>query len=229
MTLPRTHLTTDRSPTIGSFELTGPATPTTHGDRHPILERVGIVAAYVVLGGVGTAVIALALLNRVLPIQQVVYDACYLQVGSSEATETAILTHVFLAAFTEIGGVLLAGDYLSHRLAHRTAVMKAIEVLLESLVAFLVVAVLELAAFLTALVVLAVVPAVPLLLRYRYRVRSGGIPALVGGIPIRPPATVSRVRPGLEMGILDDRPGGTRLGGERIVFRGLRRRPPDPG
>lgn len=151
----------------------------------PTLERVGIVAAYVVLGVVGTAVVALVLLNTLYPIQQVVYEAFYLQVGPSEATETAILTHFLLAGFTAIGVALLAGDYVSHRLANRAAVGKALTLLMGSFVAFLFMAVLELAAFLTAIVVLAVtVLAVPLLLRYRFEVRSGGVPAFVGGIPV---------------------------------------------
>lgn len=106
-----------------------------------------------------------------------VYDAFYLQVGPSEATETVILTHFLLAGFTAISVVLLAGDYLTDRLNHRIAVTNAIAVLVGLIAVFLLVALLELASFLTAILVLATaVLAVPLLLRYRYGVRSGGIP-----------------------------------------------------
>lgn len=151
----------------------------------PTLKRIGTVAAYLVLGVVGTAAVALGLLYTLQPIQRVVYDAFYLQVGPSEATETAILTHFLVAGGTAISAVLLAGDYLSDRLNNRAAVAKAITVLLGLIVVFLLVALLELAAFLTAILVLTVaVLVVPLLLRYRYGMRSGGIPAFVGGIPV---------------------------------------------
>lgn len=151
----------------------------------PAFKRIGTIAAYLLLGVIGTAVIALGLLYTLQPIQQVVYDVFYSQVGPSEATETAILTHFLIAGFTAIGAVLLAGDYLSDQLAHRTAVAKAITVLLGLVVVFLLVALLELAAFLTAILVLAAaVVALPLLLRYRYGVQSGGVPAFAGGIPV---------------------------------------------
>ncbi|MFB6295019.1 MAG: hypothetical protein ABEI97_04620, partial [Candidatus Nanohaloarchaea archaeon] len=151
----------------------------------PTLKRIGTIAAYLVLGVVGTAAVALGLLYTLQPVQQVVYEVFYLQVGPSEATETAILTHFLLAGFTAIGAVLVAGDYLSDRLAHRTAMAKAIAVLPGFILVFLVVALLDLAAFLTAILVLAAaVVVIPVLLRYRYGVRSEGVPAFVGGIPV---------------------------------------------
>lgn len=154
-------------------------------DTGETLKRIGRAAAFLLLGVVGTSSVALLLLNITQPIQRGVYNAFYLQVGPSEATETAILTHFLIAGFTAISVVLLAGDYLSDRLAHRTAVAKAIAVLLGLVVVFLVVALLELAAFLTAILVLAAAMlAVPLLLRYRYGVQSGGTLAFVGGIPV---------------------------------------------
>lgn len=80
---------------------------------------------------------------------------------------------------------MLAGDYLSDRLAHRAAFVKGVAAMLGLLLVFLVVALAGLAAFLTALIVVAAAfVAVPLLLRYRFGVRSGGIPAFVGGIPV---------------------------------------------
>lgn len=80
---------------------------------------------------------------------------------------------------------MLAGDYLSDRLAHRAVFAKGIGVIVALLLGFLVVALAGLAAFLTALIILAAAfVAVPLLLRYRFDVRSGGIPAFVGGVPV---------------------------------------------
>lgn len=146
------------------------------------LKRAVRAAAYLLLGVVVTGGVALVLLNLTQPVQQVVYDLFYLRVGPSEATETAILAHFLLAGLAAISVAMLAGDYLSDRLAHRTAFGTGITVLLGML---LVVALAGLAAFLTALIVLAAASlAIPLLLRYRYGVRSGGIPAFVGGVPV---------------------------------------------
>lgn len=151
----------------------------------PTAVRAAKTVAYLLGGLSGTAVVALTVLYVGVSIQPVVYDAFYRHVGPSEATETAILSHFLLAGFTAVSVALLAGDYVSDRLRHRRAVASAITVLGGLLVVFLVVALLELAAFLTALGILAVgVVAVPLLLRYRYSVRSGGVTAFVGGIPV---------------------------------------------
>lgn len=151
----------------------------------PSLERIGKTVGYLVLGIVGTTAVALALLYALQPIQPVVYEAFYLQVGPSEATETAILTHFLVASVVALGAAMLAGDGLSDRLRHRPALAKGIGAMVLLFVAFLVVSLAGLAAFLTALFVVAgTALAVPVLLRYRYGVRSGGVTAFVGGVPV---------------------------------------------
>lgn len=149
------------------------------------LKRAGTVGAYLALGFVGTAVVAVALLNVSRPLQGAIYDLFYLQVGPSEATETAILTQFIAVCVVAISVPVVLGDYLSDRLEHREAFARAIAATVLPLVAFLVVALARLASFLTAAVVLAAVfVAIPVALRYRYGVRSGGVPAFVGGIPV---------------------------------------------
>lgn len=149
------------------------------------LKRIGRAAAFLLLGVVGTGGVALVGLYLLQPVQEVIYNAFYLQVGPSESTETAILVHFLVAGLGGISVTMLVGDYLSDRLAHRAAFAKGIAAVLGLLLVFLVVALAGLAAFLTALIVLAAVSmAVPLLLRYRFDVRSGGVPAFVGGVPV---------------------------------------------
>lgn len=149
------------------------------------LRLIGRAPAFLLLGVIGTGGVALVLLNVTQPVQEMIYHTVYLQVGPSEATETAILTHFIGVGVAAISVPMLVGDYLSDRLAHRVAFTKGVAAMLGLLLVFLVVALAGLAAFLTAIIVLAgSFVAVPLLLRYRYGVRSGGIHAFVGGIPV---------------------------------------------
>lgn len=151
----------------------------------PKLDQIGRTAGYLVLGIVGTVVFALAVLLIGGAIQPVVYDLFYLQVGPSEATETAILTHFLLAEFTAITIVLVGADYLNNGFTNRTAITRIIGVLAGLLMVFLVLSVLELAAFLTAIIVLAAaVVTIPLLLWFRYDVRSGTLTTFLGAIPV---------------------------------------------
>lgn len=146
---------------------------------------LGWLALYGLLGVVGTAVVALPLLVATQPVQAVVYRLFYGQLGPSEATDVAVLTHVLVAGLVGISLPMLVGDYLSDRLANRDAFGAAVALLGALLLAFLVASLAHLAAVLTALVVLAVAAvAVPVVLRYGYGVRSGGVPAFVGGIPV---------------------------------------------
>lgn len=146
---------------------------------------MGKAAAFLVLGVILTGGVALVLLNLTEPVQAVVYDAVYLRVGPSEATETAILTHFLVSGLGAISVSMLLGDYLSDRLAHRAAFAKSIGVVLVLFLGFLVAVLTGVAAFLTVLMVLAAVfVAAPLLLHYRFDVRSGGVLAFVGGIPV---------------------------------------------
>lgn len=155
------------------------------GETGDALRWAGRIAAFALLGAVGTGASATLLLNLLQPIQAWVYRAVYLQVGPSEATETAILAHFLVAGFAALGIVMVLGDSWSDRLAHRAALAKAMGVLLALLFGFLGVALVGLAAVPVALVVVtAALVAVPLLLRYRFGVRSGGTLAFVGGIPV---------------------------------------------
>lgn len=149
------------------------------------LKRAGQLVGYFVLGLVGTGAIALGLLYVSQPIQTVIYDLVYLWVGPSEATETAILTHFVTVGVLGLSLTMLLGDYLSDRLVHREQILKAIGGLVGLIVVFLGIALAGYAAFLTALLVLAVAfLGIPLILRYRYDIRSGSVPAFLGGIPV---------------------------------------------
>lgn len=148
-------------------------------------KRVGTILGYGVLGAAVTAALGLALLNLLDPIQAVIYDLFYLRVGPGEATEVAILAHFLVSGVLAIGAAMFAGEYLSDRGEHVRPLSLALGVMLVLVLAFMVIALLGLAAFLTALVVLAVaLIAIPLLIRYRLGVRSGGLPAFIGGIPV---------------------------------------------
>ncbi len=150
-----------------------------------VLKRAGTTLGYGLVGFAGTAVVALFVLNFTLGVQRVVYDLFYLQVGPSEATETAILTHFLLSAVLALSVATTVGDLLGDRGENRRALGVAIAGMVGAVAVFLVVALAGLAAFLTALLVLAaMLLAVPLGLRYRYGVRSGAIPAFVGGAPV---------------------------------------------
>ncbi|MHB9286013.1 hypothetical protein ACKVMT_03120 [Halobacteriales archaeon Cl-PHB] len=132
-----------------------------------------------------TAAVALVSLNVSVPMQAGVYDLFYLQVGPSEATETAILTHFLVSSVVAISVPLLVGDYLSDRGANLRTLGWGVAALLGLVLVFVVVALAGLAAFLTALVILAIgLVGIPLTLRYQAGVRSGGLAAFVGGIPV---------------------------------------------
>jgi hypothetical protein len=144
-------------------------------------ERAGRAVAYGLLGAVGTGAVALASLHPTQPIQGGIYDAVYLRIGPSEATEAAILTHFLAAGIVGIGVPTLIGDYLSDRLANGRALGAGIAAMTGLLGVFLVAALAGLAAFLTALGILAVGVVA---LRYRFGVHSGGLSAFAGGAPV---------------------------------------------
>lgn len=155
------------------------------GISQTTLKRAGRLIGYFVMGLVGTAAIVLGLLYVFQSIQTVIYDLVYLWVGPSEATETAVLTHFVTVGVMGLSVAMPLGDYLSDRLANRVRILKAIGGLVGLIVVFLGIALGGYAAFLTALLVLVVAFfGVPVLLRYRYDVRSGSVPAFLGGIPI---------------------------------------------
>lgn len=148
-------------------------------------ERVATMVAYLVVGMVGTATVALAVLYAGRPIQPWIYSLFYLQVGPSQATKIAILTHFLVSGIAGTTVSMVIGDYLSVRLDQRTALLKVIAVLVSVPGVFLVGSLAKVTPFLIALPALAVAfVAIPLLLRYRYDVRSGAIPAFIGSIPV---------------------------------------------
>lgn len=60
------------------------------------LERLGSIAAYLLVGIAGTAGVALGTLYVGQPMQRLIYRAFYLQIGPSSATQTAVLSHFLL-------------------------------------------------------------------------------------------------------------------------------------
>lgn len=149
------------------------------------LERVGRTVGYLLLGLLGTAAVALGLLWVTTPVQSVLYRALYLALGPSDATATAILLQFLAVSAVAVAVPLVVGDYLDSGLANRDALVAALAVLVGSLVVFLAAAFGGFAATPVAFGLLALaLLAVPLLLRFRYGVRSGAVPAFVGGIPV---------------------------------------------
>lgn len=151
----------------------------------PAPKRVGIIAGYGLLGAGIAAVVGFGVLTVASPIATAVYHAFYLRVGPSAATEVAVLSLFVVGGVVALSASLVAGDALSDRLAHREALLAAGGVLAAVPVAFVVFAFTGLAAAPTvlALFLLAFV-AVPLLIRRRYGVRSGGTPAFIGAVPV---------------------------------------------
>jgi len=153
--------------------------------HHPLLRRIGTTAGYTLVGVAVSVVVALGTLYATQPLQQVVYDLFYLRVGPSEATETAILAHFLTASLVALTAALVVGEYLSDRGRNHVALGKAVIGMVGLLVLFFCLGLLGLAASLTALLVLAVaLVGVPVALRFHYQVRSGGVPAFLGGAPV---------------------------------------------
>lgn len=149
------------------------------------LERIGTPVAYFVAGGVGTAAAALVALNLLESIQPAVYDLLYLRLGPSEATKVAVLAHFLVAATVGISVPLLASDCLSDRGENLPALVPGVAALLGLVAVFLLATLAGGAPFLAALLALAVaLVGLPLALRYWMGVRSGGLPAFAGGIPV---------------------------------------------
>lgn len=118
------------------------------------LRHVGRLIAYGLLGLIGTAGVMLLVLNVRQPVQAVLYRAMYLQVGPSEATETAILAQFLAAGLIGISVPKLIGDYLSDGLEHRRALGVGVGVIAGLFVGFLAITFAGLAAFLTAFIIL---------------------------------------------------------------------------
>jgi hypothetical protein len=143
------------------------------------------LVAYGLLGAVVAAALALTSLAVLQPVQQAVYDAFYLRVGPGAATETAILIHGSVAASAGATGSFLAGEYLSTRRVDPGSLGVLTLGVGGLLTVVLLAALARLVAFPTALLVLgAGFAGLALLLRYGLAVRSGGVPAFVGAVPV---------------------------------------------
>lgn len=154
-------------------------------DSKPLAKRVARAAAYAILGVVLTAALGLLAPNLLNPIQPVVYDAVYLRLGPSGATEFAILWHIALSGAVAIAVATLVGEFVSDRGENARAFAVGLAALGAFLVLSFAAAVAGLEPFLAvALWIVATAVAVPALLWFRYDVRSGGLPAFAGGVPI---------------------------------------------
>jgi hypothetical protein len=151
----------------------------------PTLKRAGATLGYGVLGALVTGAVALVVLNVVEPVQAAVYDLFYLRIGPSGATKVAILAHFIAGGVGALGVAMLTADVLSDRGANLRTLGVGFAAMLALVLAFLVAALAGSPAFLTALLVLTgALVGIPLALRYRFGVRSGAVPVLVGGIPV---------------------------------------------
>jgi hypothetical protein len=147
--------------------------------------RIGTVAAFVLLGALGSALVALVTTNLLQPVQEPVYRLLYLRIGPSEATETAILTHFLVSGIVAVSVPTLLGAWTANRLANVRAFALALGGFFGLLGAFLVAALLGLASLLTAFLVIVLGSAgVPLVLRYHLGVHSGGVLVFLGGVPV---------------------------------------------
>lgn len=149
------------------------------------LRSVLVSLGYGVLGGLLTGAVALVVLNLSAPVQTALYEVFYLRVGPGEATVTAILGQFLLAVVCGLVVAMTAASWLHARRQNLPAVGVATIGLGGLLLVYLFIAAFRVEAALATLVVLTMgLVGVPLLLRYRYGVRSGSVPAVVGSIPV---------------------------------------------
>jgi len=150
-----------------------------------VWRRVGMVLAYVVAGAVATAGVALAALVVLEPVHPLVYDLYYRRVGPSAATETAILGGALLAGVAGLATSLVGGLAVAGAGSDRRPIGVAVLGLGGVVAVFLAVATVGLAAMLTAVVLVAVAAVgVPVGLWYGADLRSRGMAAFLGGVPV---------------------------------------------
>ncbi|MFC4405963.1 hypothetical protein [Haloarchaeobius iranensis] len=153
-------------------------------DTSAIIRRIGRGVADVLLGLVGTLAVALVLLNVTTGLQRPVYDALYLRLGPSGATEAAILLQFLVSGLAAVLVPLVVADYVHTGLANRDALVAVLLVFLGVPVAFTAVA---LAGFpstpIALLLLVLVLLGAPVLLWLRFDVRSGALPTFVGSVP----------------------------------------------
>lgn len=154
-------------------------------DWLPDARRVAVVAGYVLLGAVLTAALGLAALFVLTGIQPLLYDALYLTLGPSGATGFAIFGHFALAGAVAVVLAGLAGHALSDRTDHLREVGIALAAVFVLLVLFVGASLADVA-FLGGVLlwVVAIAVAVPALLWFHFDLRTGALPAFLGGVPV---------------------------------------------
>lgn len=161
------------------------ALPGASEERGRRFRSVLVSVGHAILGAFITGVVALLVLNATLSFQTAIYDVYYLRMGPAAATETAILGHFLLASVCGVVIAMTVASWLNSRRQNLRAIGVATVVLGGIVLVYFGLAVLGVRAALATLVVLGVgLLAVPLLLRYRYEVRSGSVPAVVGSVPV---------------------------------------------
>ena len=151
----------------------------------PVARRAATVAGYGLLGAVLTAAFALATLFVLTGIQPPLYRAVYLSLGPSDATGFAIFGHFALSGATAIVGAALVGHAIRDRTAHLREVglaLAAVPVLLVLFVGVSLAGVPGLGGVL--LWVASITLVVPALLWFGFELRSGALPAFLGGVPV---------------------------------------------
>lgn len=147
--------------------------------------RLGLTLAYLLLGAVGTAAVGLGALFALGGLQPVLYHAAYATLGPSTATEFALLLHVVLSAAVGLAATALTAEYASRRGENAPAFARATGVLAALVLGLAAVIMAGVDPFGAALAwVVAVAGALPVLLWVREGVRSGGVAAVVGGVPV---------------------------------------------
>jgi hypothetical protein len=150
-----------------------------------IVERTGRVGAYLLLGALGTLALALALLAVTNPLQERLYHAVYLSSGPTAATRTAQVVQFGLVAVIASTGTVLVATSVSQQVRDFSEILRGL-VGLCVLVALYVAgtigtvfphpeAILGLGSLLLG---------IPLWLWGRGDLRSGGVLALAGAIPV---------------------------------------------
>jgi hypothetical protein len=150
----------------------------------PTLRRAASTAGYLLAGAVGTALLSLALLRALTPLQAVVYDALSLAVGPWTATESATVLTFTLAALCAAAVTALLVAYTDRGVASVRPLASALGVALLAVGLFTVAsAFLGVAGLLAAAVAFAgFALGVPVAVR-ALAGWSDGLTALVGAVP----------------------------------------------
>lgn len=151
----------------------------------PTLKHVARALGYGLIGVIATVIVAMGGMNLTQPVQEIIYQATYLQLGPAGATKTAILTQMVGVGFLASGISLMIGDGLSSQLAHDREIGLAMGALVVLFLGFLALAFLGFASLPVAgLFFLVAAISIPVLLWFRLQVRSGAVPTFLGAVPV---------------------------------------------